>query len=120
MRWAPPSALLRIDLILADEASQYDNREWKRLVLALSEQPHLPYVVASADFQQLQPVVSGGLCQKMLYSWPRVDLDTVYRSSDPEHLLFLNRIREAQPERQAPTYRKNRHVMISSTVLYEI
>ena len=28
--WAPPSALRRIDLILVDEASQYDNKEWKR------------------------------------------------------------------------------------------
>ena len=27
---APPSALRRIDLILVDEASQYDDREWER------------------------------------------------------------------------------------------
>ena len=28
----------------------------------------------------------------MLHSWPRIDLDTVYRTSDPDQLLFLNRI----------------------------
>ena len=75
VQWAPPSALRRIDVILVDEASQYDNLEWKRFAQAVSEQPHLPYVVAVADFQQLQPVVSGGLCQEMLHSWPRIDLD---------------------------------------------
>ena len=98
--WAPPSALRRIDLILVDEASQYDNREWKRLTQSIAEQPHSPYVLAVADFQQLQPVVSGGLCQKMLSDWPRVELDTVSRTSDPDQLLFLNRIRERQPARQ--------------------
>lgn len=29
-----------------------------------------------------------------------VALTTVYRTSDPEHLLFLNRIRTEQPDRQ--------------------
>ena len=28
--WAPPSALRRIDLILVDEGSQYEDREWSR------------------------------------------------------------------------------------------
>ena len=64
------------------------------------EQPHLPYVVAVADFQQLQPVVSGGHCQEMVLNWPRVTVDTVYRSQDPEHLLFQNRTREQQPSRE--------------------
>ena len=100
VRWAPPSALRRIDVILIDEASQYDNREWQRFTQCVAEQPHLPYVLAVADFQQLQPVSDGGLCHQMLLSWPRVTLDTVYRSQDPEHLVFLNRIREQQPSRQ--------------------
>ena len=30
VRWAPPSALRRIDLILVDEGSQYDDTEWNR------------------------------------------------------------------------------------------
>ena len=29
VQWAPPSALRRIDLILIDEASQYDKQEWE-------------------------------------------------------------------------------------------
>ena len=40
--WAPPSALRRIDLILVDEASQYDNKEWKRFTQSVAEQPLLP------------------------------------------------------------------------------
>ena len=113
VQWAPPSALRRIDVILVDEASQYDNLEGKRLAQAVSEQPHLPYVVAVADFQQLQPVVSGGLCQKMLLDWPRIELDTVYRTSDEQHLLFQNRIRQQQPSREVLSEydsRKNKHV----------
>ena len=94
------SALRRIDVILVDEASQYDNREWKRLAQSVAEQPHLPYVVAVADFQQLQPVVSGGLCQEMVSGWPEITLDTVYRSSDEQHLLFLTRVRGHQPSRE--------------------
>ena len=66
MQWAPPSALRRVDLILVDEASQYDDRECMRFIQSVKEQPHAPYVVAVADAQQLQPVVIGGLCQKVL------------------------------------------------------
>ena len=105
VQWAPPSALRRIDVILIDEASQYDDREWQRFTQSLAEQPHLPYVMAVADFQQLQPVSSGGLCQKMLASWPCIELDTICRTSDPRHLLFPNRIRERQPTREVSTFR---------------
>ena len=35
VQWAPPSALRRIDVILVDEASQYDNLEWKRCARAV-------------------------------------------------------------------------------------
>ena len=66
MQWAPPSALRRIDLFLVDEASRYEDRDGLRFIQSVKEQPHLPYVMAIADFQQLQPVVSGGLCQKVL------------------------------------------------------
>ena len=71
VQWAPPSALRRIDVILVDEASQYDKQEWKRLAQAVAEQPHLPYLETVPDFQQLQPVISGGLCENMVTSWPR-------------------------------------------------
>ena len=100
--WAPPSALRRIDLILVDEGSQYDDKEWIRFYQSVKEQPHRPMVVVVADFQQLQPVnaaVSQRLCQRWCESQEKVRLDTVYRSSDPEHLVFLNEIRNGQPDR---------------------
>ena len=50
VKWSPPSALRRIDVILVDEASQYYNQEWKRFSQSIAEQPHLPYVVVVADF----------------------------------------------------------------------
>ena len=37
---------------------------------------------------QLQPIVSGGLCRQFCDKMQTVVLDTVYRSSDEEHLLF--------------------------------
>ena len=106
--WAPPSAMRSIDLILVDEASQYDNREWKRFTQSVAEQPHSPFLVAVADFQQLQPVVAGGLCHHALKSWPCIQLDTVYRTSDEAQLLFLNRIREQQPSRQVNRVKKQK------------
>ena len=110
VRWAPPSALRRIDLILMDEASQYEDQEWERFFACVKEQPHQPYVVTTADFQQLQPIVSGGLCRQFCDKMQTVVLDTVYRSSDEEHLLFLNRIRFKQPERSTLTeYFGDRH-----------
>ena len=33
--WTPPSALRRIDLILMDEGSQYEDREWVRLFVVI-------------------------------------------------------------------------------------
>ena len=61
--WSPPSALRRIDVILCDEASQYEDKDWKRLFQSVKEQPHKPYTAVVADFQQLQPVTSGGACR---------------------------------------------------------
>ena len=75
------------------------------------EQPHKPYCAVVADFQQLQPVTSGGLCRyhctgigadgvkRRNGMGDQVTLKTVYRTSDEEHLLFLNRIRMEQPDR---------------------
>jgi hypothetical protein len=97
--WTPPSAFRKYEIIFCDEASQYDDLEWKRLFIALKEQPHLPYCVVVADFQQLQPVSGGGLCKKFCGRMETIQLDTVYRSQDPEHLLFQNRIRENQPDK---------------------
>jgi len=111
--WAPPSALRRIDLILVDEGNQYDDLEWKRFYQSVKEQPHKPMVVVVADFQQLQPVeaaTSQHLCQHFCERQETVKLDAVYRSSDPDHLTFLNRIRSTQPDRQTlKEYFSGRH-----------
>ena len=100
VRWAPPTALRRYDLILVDEASQYDDREWDRFFTSVREQPHLPYCVVVADFQQLQPIGSGGNCRRLCEVIDNVELDTVYRCyGDDDHLLFCNQCRFQQPEK---------------------
>jgi hypothetical protein len=110
VRWAPPSALRSIDAILIDECSQYEDEPWERLYKCVKEQPHFPLVMCVADFQQLQPVVCGGLCKEMCELMKSIELKTVYRSSDPEHLLFLNRIRSEQPTRDClEDYFDDRH-----------
>ena len=97
VRWSPPSALRRIDLILMDEASQYEDAEWLRFFQTVMEQPHSPFVGIVADFQQLQPVISGGQCRMFCDKMETVALKTVYRSKDAPHLIFLNSIRFKQP-----------------------
>ena len=97
VKWSPPSALRRIDLILIDEASQYDDKEWVRLMQCIKEQPQSPFVAAVADFQQLQPLDSGEYCRRDCEKMPTETLGTVYRTDEPEHLLFQNRIRSEQP-----------------------
>ena len=98
--WSPPTALRQYDLILCDEGSQYDDPEWERLFASIKEQPHSPFTVLVADFQQLQPVSGGVSCHTFCDLMQTVELGTVYRSSDPDHLLFQNRIRETQPSRR--------------------
>ena len=64
----------------------------------------------AADFQQLSPVVSGGLCEAFCNKMVSVEMKTVYRSTDPDHLVFLNRIRIEQPTREILTeYFGDRH-----------
>ena len=46
-----------------DEGSQYDDLEWQRLFQTVKEQPHLPYVMVVADFQQLRPMSNGSMCE---------------------------------------------------------
>ncbi len=64
VRWTPPTALRKFDIILVDEGSQYDDKDWSRFYTSVKEQPQLPYTAVVADFQQLQPVNSGGLCER--------------------------------------------------------
>ena len=99
VQFAPPSALRRIDLFLVDEASQYDDREWENFWKSILEQPHAPFVCVVGDFQQLQPLQGGGFCRRTCACMQQALLSTVYRSTDEEHLVFLNRIRETQPTR---------------------
>ena len=97
--WTPPSALRKIDLILCDEGSQYEDQEWDRFFQCIREQPHKPFTVLVADFKQLQPVVSGGSCERFSRRMDTVELKTVYRTDDVDHLAFLNMIRCEQPSR---------------------
>ena len=76
-----------------------EDTEWSRFFATVKEQPHSPYTVIVADFKQLQPVVSGGLCKSFCEQMESITMDTVYRSKDEVHLLFLNRIRDTQPDR---------------------
>ena len=100
----------RIDVILCDEASQYEDVPWERFFSVVREQPHLPYTCVVADFRQLQPVSSGGKCEQFCKRMETIELKTVYRSADPEHLLFLNRIRETQATRdELDEYFEGRH-----------
>ena len=97
--WSPPTALRQYDLILLDEGSQYDDLEWSRFFTSVKELPHSPFCCIVADFQQLQPISGGQLCRQFCEKMQSVVLDTVYRSADEDHLLFLNRIRKQQPDR---------------------
>jgi len=100
VEWAPPSALRKKDLFLIDEASQYEDADWENYFKSIMEQPHRPFQVITGDFQQLQPVVSGGQCRKLCDTIHKIALTTVYRSTDPAHLVFLNRIRVEQPKQR--------------------
>ena len=96
--------LRRTDLILCDEGSQYEDQEYQRFFTSIQEQPHKPFTALVADFQQLQPVVSGGLCEAFCNKMDTVQLKTVYRTTDTTHLVFLNRIRFQQPDRNVYDY----------------
>ena len=84
-------------MTFCDEGSQYD-LEWQRLYQTVREQPHLPYVVVAADFQQLRPMSNGSICKQFCEAMESIELVTSYRSTCPEHLLFVNRIRDVQPD----------------------
>ena len=99
VEFVPPSGFRKYEAVFCDEASQYDDLEWERLFKTVREQPHSPYVVLVADFQQLRPLSNGSLCRQFCERMETIELVTSYRSTCPEHLLFLNRIRDVQPDR---------------------
>ena len=110
VEFVPPSGFRKYEVVFCDEASQYDDLEWDRLYKTVREQPHSPYVVVVADFQQLRPLSNGTLCRRFCDLMESIELVTSYRSTCPEHLLFLNRIRDTQPDRRTLTeYFGNRH-----------
>lgn len=61
--FVPPSGFRKYEVVLCDEGSQYDDLEWERLFKTVKEQPHSPYCVVTADFQQLRPMSNGSLCR---------------------------------------------------------
>ena len=92
-RWSSLSALRKIDLVLVDEGSQYADAEFGKFFKAMLEQPHMPYCMIVADFQQLRPVRLGEkvtddaedtLCMQVCKKVERVDLNTVYRTGDKD------------------------------------
>ena len=101
VRWCAPSALRKIDLILVDEASQYNDRDFLRFYPTIRQQPHAPVVVVVADFQQLQSVgPSDNSWRRWCHGLPNIcQLGTIYRTCDPTHLQFLTKIRHSVPDR---------------------
>ena len=88
--WAAPLALRKVDLILIDEGSQYNDREFARLYECIKEQPHSQYAVLMADFKQIQPVGSRRECYNFCMKNDKVErkeLDTVYRRKDKARTL---------------------------------
>ena len=88
---APPSALTRIDLILMDEVSQHADTEFLRFVQSVTEQLRKPFTGIVADFQQLQPIESCARMAAYCKHFETVELKTVYRTNDEQHLIFLNK-----------------------------
>ena len=100
VQWTPPSILKRFPVMLFDECSQYEDLEWNRMFTGVRELAHKPMCITVADFQQLQPVNEGGSCQLFCEQMQCVELKTVYRTDDNEHLLFQNVIRDTQPPKE--------------------
>ena len=99
MQWRT-NASMASTVSFTSSSRRLNDLEWGRLFQTVREQPHSPYVVVVADFQQLQPVSGGQLCKKFCMVMDRIELKTIYRSTDAEHVLFLNRIREERRGRK--------------------
>ena len=58
---------------------------------------------------------NGSMCRNFCERMETIELVTSYRSTCPEHLLFLNRIRDVQPDRpRLADYFRGRHWKDSS------
>ena len=110
VQYAPPTRLRRYDIFLIDEASQVEDEVFKKVIVAIRELPQRPMVCIAADMQQLRPVGSGGMMRSLLANICSIELKTIYRSTDPDRLLFLNTIRDKQPDKNTiATYFAGRH-----------
>jgi hypothetical protein len=67
------------------------------MIMGIQELPQRPFVCMAADFQQLNPVGGGTITRRGCESMRQIELETIYRSTDIDHLVFLARLRDAQP-----------------------
>ena len=93
--FVPPSGFRKYEAVFCDEASQYDDLEWSRLFKTVKEQPHSPYVVVVADFQQLRPMSNGSTCKQFCEVMESIELVTSYRSTCPEPGGFAGGLRHS-------------------------
>ena len=70
---------------LIDECSQLDNEVASKLIYALEELPHQPFVGVAADYHQLQPVGTSGTMKQWC---DKLDIITLNYPSDRRHAAF--------------------------------
>ena len=97
VQYSPPTRLRQFDLILLDEASQVEDHIAEKLMLGLAELPQKPFVVFTADFQQLNPVQGGGKMRGICGALPQKVLTRVYRTDDEFLRDFCSIVRLRQP-----------------------
>ena len=87
----PPFALRCIDFILCDEGSQYEESERERLFSCMREQPHKPFTVVVAEFQQLQPVGANACATACRQSSSRLYIAPLMRTASLFSMVSLTR-----------------------------
>ena len=97
VQYSPPTRLRQFDLILLDEASQVEDHIARKLMLGLAELPQKPFVVFTADFQQLNPVQGGGLMRRICDDLPQKVLTQIFRTNDDVLRNFCSIVRLQQP-----------------------
>ena len=97
VQYSPPTRLRQFDLILLDEASQVEDHIAEKLMLGLAELPQKPFVVFTADFQQLNPVQGGGKMRGICAALPQKVLTRVFRTDDEVLRDFCSIVRLRQP-----------------------
>ena len=105
---APAGSLRHFDLIIFDELSQVDTQLWSLVAVALGELPTTPFLLLSADMQQLQPVNGTSLAAALehevregLLVAIELHLHAHARTSDATLLTFLQSLRTSTPSLHA-------------------